>query len=392
MQPRPGEEPDFEGFDDAGGDTRPAANPCTVGPRTSLADNVGDAALERFETPSLEWGSRGAFAAFVDRSTSTLRLTRAANNTTRIAVGLESVRALRAIELSPERTLAFSVATDDGARLQRAYVTEGSALRLLATRRGVADDALNIAACAVRGAALVAWDEAVREGRSAVRVQRWTGDERREPATLTVSAPEHDASDPVLAALPDGGAIVAYLALQEVDVEIANQSAADIVVRSLAPDGSPRGEPIVLTPRPKTRFGVAMHVTGAGRWIAWRLASDSDHLGLGDGGRVAVVALGEDLRPLRTPEYLTDLDVVPAGRIAIVSEGDRADVYWTERRGEDLVTVRRSVDRDGRLIGPSRDEPALVGQLPVGGTAIEPTVAAWGPAGEPGVLRARCPR
>ncbi|MBL8681364.1 MAG: hypothetical protein JNK05_19455 [Myxococcales bacterium] len=394
-QPRPGEEPEFETPDDAGSDARAALPPCTLGARTPLASNVGDAATDRFETPSIEWGSRGAFVAFVDRASARLQVARSSDVLSSVALGRETVSALRAIELSPERSLVFSVSAVDRARWQRAFVTEGGALRPLAARRGAADDALNLAACAVRGGALIAWDEAVSEGRSAVRVQRWTGAERAEPTTITVSAPEHDASDPVLAALPDGGAVVAYLALQEVEVEIANQSAADIVVRALGPDGAPRGEPIVLTPRPKTRFGVTLHMTSTGRWAAWRLASDSDHEGLGDGGRVAVVALGDDLRPVRTPEYLTELDVVPAGRIAIVSEGGadgRADVYWTERRGEDLVTVRRSVGRDGALLGPARDEPALAGQLPIGGPASEPTVASWGPAGEPGVARARCPR
>lgn len=378
---------------DGGADAGPSRPRCTVGAATMFAAvSVADAGgLDRFEAVTLAMLSTGPRALLVDSVAHQLMVATSAAERVSLAIGPEPVHALSLVSIGPERALVFAVSTQQRARSQRAYVLESNALRALATHRGLAEDALGIATCATANGALVAWDESPTEGHSVVRVQRWSAETRSDPAMLTVSDPAHDASDPVIVATPDGGAIIAYLALQEVAVETANQSAADVIVRALDANGAPRGPAINLTNRPKTRFGIALHVTAHGRWISWRLASDSDHEGLGDGGRVGFAALGEDLRPVRSPDYASDLDRVPAGRIAIVSEGARADLYWTERRGEELVSVRRTVSADGTLTSEPTDEPRLQGQVPFAGDAREPRVAVWGPANEPGFVIARCP-
>lgn len=388
--PRPSDEPEFfESFDGGNEDSGPSLPRCSIDAMRALPG--GDSGAARYEM--IQWVARGraAYAAFVDRASARLVFA-PFESVARVApIVADPAAALAAVPLNDERWMLFSVGQRGRARWFEAFVADRSALRSVASQTGPDSDDLGLAACAVRGGALVAWDEATSLGRSVVRVQRWTGDERSSPSSVIASEAEHDASDPVLHSLPDGGALLAYLSLQEVEVETANQSAAEIVLRSLGPDGRPRGSAVIITPRPKTRFGVTLHVAGDARWVAWRLAADSDHQGLGDGGRVAVVAIGEDLRPLRTPEYLTDLDVVPSGRTAIVSEHGRADVYWVERRGEELVTVRRPVARDGRVLGPARDEPALSGQIPFGGSSSAPLVPLWGRQGEPAVVIARCP-
>lgn len=383
---------------DAGRDAGPSRPRCTVGPTTMFAPvasaDAGEA--DRFEAVTLVAPPQGARALLVDSVAHQLLIASSATERASLAIGPEPVHALSLVSLGAERALVFAVATQQRARSQRAYVLErtstgANTLRAIATHRGLPDDTLGIATCAVPNGALVAWDESPTEGHSIVRVQRWTAEARTDPAVVTVSDPAHDASDPVLVATPDGGAIVAYLALEEVAVETANQSAADVIVRSLDANGNPRGPAINLTNRAKTRFGIALHVSPRGRWISWRLASDSDHEGLGDGGRVGIATLGDDLRPVRSPDYVSDIDRVPAGRIAIVSDGDSADVYWTERRGEELVSVRRTVTADGRITSEPTDEPSLHGQVPFAGDAREPRVAVWGPANEPGYVIARCP-
>jgi hypothetical protein len=399
-------EPEFA-FDDAdGGEDGGAPLPrCTLGAPTLLAPasaanaaagasadaGRGSDSIDRFEAVALRALPRGDFAAYVDRDARSIALARRGGARATALIDPQVVQAISLTERGAS-VLVMAVSEVRGARVQRAFLGDGeSSLRLIATRTGLVDDAYGVAAATVRDGALVAWDEAPTEGRGAVRVQRWTEATRADPPVLTASAPEHDASDPVLAALPDGGAILAYLSLQEVAVETANQSAADIVLRALAPDGTPRGAPVTITPTPRTRFGVALRTTVQGRWVAWRVGSESDHEGLGDGGQVAAVALGDDLRPLRTPEYLSERGAVPAGPVAVLADGDRAEVYWTERRGEELVTVRRRLTREGRLDGPARDEPALGGVVPFGGGARDPRVSAAGPRGEPAVALAQCP-
>lgn len=380
---------------DGGADGAVVLPRCTLGAARMFATPTsgGDAATdsERFEAPTIVSLASGVRAAMADVSARQLVLATAASERATVAIGPEPVQAL-SVANAGATTLLFSVSTMQRSRAQRAFALADGALRPLATHRGLPDDSLGITTCSIGDAALVAWDESPTEGQSVIRAQRWSATTRSDPPMLTLSEAGQDASDPVLVAAPGGGAILAYLALQEVAVETANQSAADIIVRAINADGTARGPAVNLTSRPKTRFGVALHASAHGRWIAWRLAADSDHEGLGDGGRVAIVALGEDLRPVRSPDYLTDLDRVPAGRIAIVSDGATADVYWTERRGEDLVTLRRSVSADGRLLGEAREEPALTGQVPFGGDARAPTVAVWGRGGEPGYAVATCPR
>jgi hypothetical protein len=380
---------------DARADGAAALPRCTVGAARMLVPvaPTDDADVERtrFEAATVAMTTSGPQAAMADVSARQLLLARSPTERATIAIGPEPTQAIT-IATAGSATLLWTVSAQLRARLQRAFVVGDGALRLLGTHRGLLDDSLGIASCSLGDSALVVWDESPTEGQSVVRAQRWTATTRADPPLITLSEAGQDASDPVIVAAPGGGAILAYLALQEVAVETANQSAADIIVRAINADGTPRGPAVNLTSRPKTRFGVALHATSSGRWIAWRLAADSDHEGLGDGGRVAIVALGEDLRPVRSPEYLTDLDRVPAGRISIVSEGATAEVYWTERRGEDLVTVRRAVSADGRVLGEPREEPALAGQVPFGGDAREPRIAVWGRSGEPGYAIARCPR
>jgi hypothetical protein len=390
-------EPDFAMDEsDAGADGAVVLPRCSVGPArmfAAVAPGSEDAGVDRtrYEAATIAMTESGVRAAMADVSARQLIVASSPTERATIAIGPEPTQAIT-MATAASATFVWTVTAELRARSQRAYVLADGALRLLATHRGLPDDSLGIVSCSLGDSALVAWDESPTEGQSVVRAQRWTSTTRANPPLLTLSESGQDASDPVIVAAPGGGAILAYLALQEVAVETANQSAADIIVRAINADGTPRGPAVNLTSRPKTRFGVALHVTSSGRWIAWRLAADSDHEGLGDGGRVAIVALGQDLRPVRSPEYLTDLDRVPAGRISIVSEGATAEVYWTERHGEDLVTVRRAVSADGRVLGEPREEPAFGGQVPLGGDARAPRIAAWGRGGEPGFAIAQCPR
>ena len=151
------------------------------------------------------------------------------------------------------------------------------------------------------------------------------------------------------------------------------------------------GAPWELNPGPRMRFGAATHAAGTGRCAAGRAALVSDHEGLGDGGQIAIVALGEDLRPVREPAYVSERGTVPTGAIAMVSEGATVEVYWVERRGDAVMTVRRAVGRDGRLEGPARDEPAFGGGIPFGGSARAPRALVDGPGGLPAIAIARCP-
>lgn len=381
---------------DAGADGATVVARCSMGPArmfVPLTPSADDAGFDRspYEAATVAMTANGMYAAMANVRTRQLIVAQSPTEQASVAIGPEPTQAI-SVATAANTTFVWTVTVREQARVQRAYALVDGTLRLIATHRGTLDDSLGIVSCSLGESALLLWDESATEGRSVLRAQRWTATTREDPPLLTVSERVHDATDPVIVAAPEGGAILAYLALQEVSVETANQTAADIIVRALNADGTPAGAAVNITARPKTRFGLALHVTRSGRWLAWRLGADSDHEGLGDGGRVAIVALGADLRPVRPPEYLTDLDRVPAGRIAIVSEGAIAEVYWTERRGEDLVTVRRAVSADGRVLGEPRDEPAFGGQVPLGGDAREPRVAVWGPGGEPGFAIAQCPR
>jgi hypothetical protein len=374
---------------------------CTLGPSTPLARRTqrdGGLGEGRFEAVTARAGSDADLAALVDGESRTLSVLRLGGPSWTAPVGPTAVQALALASLG-RSALVLTVSEERGGRVQRAYVAagQGGTLALRATHTGSLEDGCRVVAAQVRGGVLSAWDETPSGRRGIVRVQRWTEVVSADPPSAIVSAPEHDASDPVLAGLPDGGALLAYLSVRNVTSarETANQSTADVVVRALSPEGVPLGAPVALTPVPRMRFGVALHGTSAGRWAAWRVAVDSDHEGLGDGGQIAVVSLGEDLRPVREPAYASERGAVPTGAIAWVSEGATAEVYWVERRGDALMTVRRAVGRDGRLEGPARDEPALGGSLPFGGSARAPRVLLTGPDDgtddPPRIAAARCP-
>ncbi len=371
---------------------------CTMGPPVVLAARAardGGSADERFEAVHARSVGGGDLGVLVDRDARTLSLVRPRGGRAWTApVGASAIQALSLAALGRD-SLVLAVSEERGARVQRAYLAtgEGGALTLRATHAGSLEEGARVVSATVRDGALSAWDETLANHRGVVRVQRWTAGFSADPPSVIVSAPEHDASDPVLAGLADGGALLAYLAVHNVasERETANQSTADIVLRALQADGSPRGAAVTLTPLPRMRFGVALHVTEVGRWAAWRVALDSDHEGLGDGGQVAIVALGDDLRPLREPAYVSERGAVPTGAIAMVSDGSTVEVYWVERRGDAVMTVRRAVGRDGRVEGPSRDEPAFGGAIPFGGDARAPRALVDGPEGLPSIAVARCP-
>ncbi|MDP3279406.1 MAG: hypothetical protein Q8Q09_29720 [Deltaproteobacteria bacterium] len=373
-------------------DAGPTLPPCTLDPpRWLIPPSQSDAAVPLVEVTS--WGliAGHPHILWLDHHAAALTLWRDTPSVTRFAVDLESLRTSQLVAAG-STPLVVAVSEQQGGREQVVLQAQPSSMVALDRRSATSDDSLAIASCPVQRGALIAWDEVGANGKGTIVVQRWSAAERPvASAPRVVSAPSHDAADAVLMALPGGGALVAYLALSEVAVETANQSAADIVLRALDDQGQPQGEPITITPAPRTRFAVALAAQGSYRWVAWRMGLDSDHEGRGDGGQIAAVALGPDLRPVHSPEYLSAVGGVTSGSIAILAAESHADVYWTERRADELVTLRRPMSARGTVETPLRDEPALRGALPIWGAAGTPTILLRGPHGEPGLSVAHCP-
>lgn len=379
------------------GPARGAARPCTVEPTRWLVhpSDAGTGPAFGYEGGALVRGAGGDWAAWLDRGAGELVVAPPTGTFLREALG-PGEQGAPALATVGNLALVVRVIDRQGARMHRALVAMQGALRELFTQREDNDDGLNISVATSSAGVLIAWDEDRGPGGGAIVTQfvpRATLEAQSPitaPALRVVTPPDQDAGDPLLVPLPDGGAALFWLASQDLDA-FANQTPADIYARTLAADGTPVGPPVRITPGPSNRFGLTALATGGAVWLAYRVAADADQESGGDGGAIALVRLGSDLRPTVSPTYLSGADAVPSGRAAIVPEGAGVAVFWAERDGEGLRTLRRSVEADGRVLGPALVERELGGEVPAltDGTALLAVI--HGPRGEPGIARWRCP-
>lgn len=282
-------------------------------------------------------------------------------------------------------------------RAHRVLRVHGASIIELFTQAERADDDFDAAIVPLGDGALVVWTEPTQAGTSAVMGQfvphaALHGGPIAPPAPRVLTPPEQDAGDPVLIPRSDGTAVLAWLSAHEVDDVIANATTADVVVRTIDASGHVSTPPVQISPGPGNRFGVCGAVSANATWIAYRVAGDADQESQGDGGSFAIVRLGTDLHPTASPAYVTSREGSPSGSASVLPDAaGGVTVFWAEREGDELRTLRRSTEPDGSLLRPENSEPDLRGTVPVGGEAAHPWVLFRGNHGEPGVVRVSCP-
>ena len=102
----------------------------------------------------------------------------------------------------------------------------------------------------------------------------------RHPPTRVLTPPDQDAADPVIIPLPNGTAILAWLASQDVDADIANQTAADVYVMALSATACPAGaaRQDLAWARQPLRHCRSWHDPRACGWrTAWRVTRIRSH-------------------------------------------------------------------------------------------------------------------
>jgi hypothetical protein len=287
---------------------------------------------------------------------------------------------------------------------RRHVVREGAALERSCTHPERRDDAPVVALAATTSGALIAWDEDSPSG-ATVRVQHVPvplvqgacGEAR------TITAPTHDASDPVLAAAPDGGAVLLWLDAHELTADQNNETVTEVWAVSLDAAGAPVGPPVRLTNTPGHRFAIASAVSrdGSTVWAAWRAVRESTSEARGDGGSIAIARL------TRSPNGLARLGESialgaegrnPTGSVRVFARTDAragAEIWWRERRDGVVLTFHRAIEANGRPAhGPDAivEEPALAGELPEWAAPEGGSLAAIvrTPAGGVGTMRYRC--
>ena len=181
------------------------------------------------------------------------------------------------------------------------------------------DEGLSIAAVGTARGVLVAWDEeGPRPAAGSIKLQLIpegsVGVSERDdalprcPAARQVSAPEQDASDPVLVSTPDGAAVAVWLTSRDVDATQANDTVTDLWAQALDAGGASVGGALRLTNAVGHRFGAtATAADGSTVWVAFRVADETDTESRGDGGDVVVIRVerraGEGL--IRASDPLT---------------------------------------------------------------------------------------
>jgi hypothetical protein len=347
------------------------------------------------EGSALASGPTGAWLAWLDRPAASLVVGTPAEALLRQALGDGEPNA-PVLATSGEHVVAALVSQRGAAREHRLFVL-GESVRELFRQPEALDDGLGIAVVGTRAGVLVAWDEErPRAGGSIVaqfvpQAALAAAHPMPAPRPMVLSPEDQDAVDPELMPMPDGSALLVWLASRELDAAVANQSATDIYARLLSPTGEPTAPAVRLTPGPAIRFGVAALARRDTVWIAYRVAGDADHESRGDGGAIAVLALGRDLRPRASAVHVTEAGAVPSGAPVLLGDGDGVTVFWTEREGEGVRTLRRFVDASGRARGTPQEEPVLGGDLPVHGEREASTAVLHGPQGEPAIATVRCP-
>lgn len=247
------------------------------------------------------------------------------------------------------------------------------------------DEGLSIAAVSTARGLLVAWDEeGPRPAAGSIKLQvvpeaALAASVRDEalpacPAARQISAPEQDASDPVLIATPDGAAVAVWLTARDVDATQANDTVTDLWAQALEPGGAPVGRALRLTNAVGHRFGVSASAADATSvWVAFRVSDDTDSESRGDGGDVAVVRVergADGLSRATDPVNVTAEGANPTGAPTIFARASRpggARVFWRERRGVAVRTFQRLLDATGAASAraPIHPEPALEGEVPI---------------------------
>lgn len=270
------------------------------------------------------------------------------------------------------------------------------------------DEGLSVSAARVGQGLLVAWDDdGPPPAAGAVRVQ-WI-----DPATLRASASDdalpscaapwqaspaaQDASDPVLAPTPEGGAVLVWLTARDIDATQANDTVTDLWAQAVGPTGRAVGIPLRLTNAPGHRFGASVSAGEAGSvWVAWRESEETDSEGRGDGGDVVALRVErgpEGLRRATDPRVVSARGLVPTGAPTVFARGDVAQVFFRHRQGVAVSTWARAVRHAGSAVAPGdlRLEPALRGELPI---AMDPQGGLLAPLSAPDgtleLLRLRC--
>lgn len=270
------------------------------------------------------------------------------------------------------------------------------------------DEGLSVSTARVGQGLLVAWDDdGPPPAAGAVKVQ-WV-----DPAALregasddalpTCAAPwqaspaVQDASDPVLAPTPEGGAVLVWLTARDIDATQSNDTVTDLWAQAIGPTGRAVGIPLRLTNAPGHRFGVSVSVGDAGSaWVAWRESEETDSEGRGDGGDVVTLRVErgpEGLRRASDPRVISARGLVPTGAPAVFARGPVAQVFLRHRQGVAVSTFARAVRVAGGAValGDLRREPLLRGELPA---AMDPQGGLQLPLSSPDgtleLLRLRC--
>jgi hypothetical protein len=270
------------------------------------------------------------------------------------------------------------------------------------------DEGFSVSTARVGQGLLVAWDDdGPPPAAGAVKVQ-WI-----DPATLRASSSDdalptcaapwqaspavQDASDPVLAPTPEGGAVLVWLTARDIDATQANDTVTDLWAQAIGPTGRAVGIPLRLTNAPGHRFGVSVSVGEAGSaWVAWRESEETDSESRGDGGDVVALRVErgpEGLRRATDPRVVSARGIIPTGAPAVFARADVAQVFLRHRLGVAVSTFARALRVAGGVVTPGdlRLEPVLRGELPV---AMDPQgglhVPLSSPDGTLELLRLRC--
>lgn len=270
------------------------------------------------------------------------------------------------------------------------------------------DEGLSISAAATPRGLITAWDDdGPRPAAGSIKVQLIAPSALREGerddalplcATPTqVSPPEQDASDPVLAPTPEGGAMLVWLTARDIDATQSNDTVTDVWAIALGADARAVGLPLRLTNAPGHRFGVSAASGERGSaWVAFRVADETDSESRGDGGAVEVLRVErgpEGLRRASDPRAITEAGLTPTGAPQVFARGSVAMVFLRHRQGHAVSAYARALrHRSGAVeMGALRREPALRGELPAALDAQGAVhVLASAPDGALDTLRVRC--
>lgn len=383
-EPESSEDAPLPGSQDAG---TPAA--CAVASRRAVragrhvdAGESDTVAAQAFRVIATRAGRR---ALWVDGAASELVLASeggAVLMSRALGAGERSDPALATLGASATPAVAWS---RDGINGRAHIVRAGERLERGCRGPETRDEGLSIAAVGTARGLLVAWDDdGPRPAAGSIKLQLITpaslaeGDRDEAlppcPAARQVSAPEQDASDPVLVPTPDGAAVVVWLTARDIDATQANDTVTDLWAQALDASGASVGRALRLTNAVGHRFGVSASAADATTvWVAFRLSEDSDSESRGDGGEVAVVRVerGPDgLVRASDPLTVTGDGANPTGAPAVFARAQRpggARVFWRERRGPSVRTFQRQIEPSGTLSPGAviHPEPALAGELPI---------------------------